>query len=157
MVVVVLSELGLAGVRGVVLVDEVELAEVAEDGGVELGEAVAVELPALRVDVEDELPGLCVVLVEGGGSADELVEVDGLLPLEVDVVEDLGGLLGRGLQLLADLVDAEEGGVVVGEDLELVLEVADLVVVEPREGLQLARAKDLVPHDLQLIQYKFKP
>lgn len=145
-VVVVLAELGLAGVGGVVLLDEVQLAEVAEDGGIELGEAVGVELPALRVYVEDELPGFGVILVEGGRGADELVEVNCLLALEVDVVEDLRGLLGGGLQLLPDLVHAKEGGVLVGEDLELVLEVAYLVVVEAREGLQLARAEDFVSH-----------
>ena len=90
MVVVILLKFTITNVVGIVFTYEVELFEVPENSGVKLPKAVDVHLPAHRVDVEDKLLGLRVILVERSSCADKLIEVYCLLSLKVDVVENLG-------------------------------------------------------------------
>ena len=92
-VVVVLLELGGANLSCVFLSDQVERFEVFEDCAVELAEALLVHFAAARVDLEDELAGLGVVLVQGGRRAHELVEVHRTVALKIDVVEYVFSLL----------------------------------------------------------------
>lgn len=145
LVVVVLLEFGSRDILRERLLNQVQVFEVAEHCPEQQVEAVLVHLLPVGVDLKYELAGFGVVLVQGGGRADELVEIDRLAAFEVDVVEYLGSLFGSGVEFSGDLVDAEEL-VLVAEEVELVLEVADLVVVEPSEGLQLRRSQYLVPH-----------
>ncbi len=67
------------------------------------------------------------------------------MSLEINVVEDLSGLLVGGLQLGSYLLDAQQLALV-AEDVEFISEVTDLVVVKACEGLELGRTKHLVSH-----------
>ena len=72
------------------------------------------------------------------------------MSFEVDVVENFCCFLGGGLQFWGDFVDAQEI-TLVAEELKLVLEVADLIVVEARERLKLTRSEYFVAHLNDLI------
>lgn len=144
-VVVVLLELALPHLVTVALLDQLEVLQVPEDSRVKLAETVLVHLLLHCVDLKDELSGLAVVLVQRSSCAHEFVEVDRPLALEVDIVEHFGSLLPREFQLGCHPVDTEEVPLV-GEKFELVLEVADLVVVEAREGLEVVGSEHLVAH-----------
>jgi hypothetical protein len=128
-VVVILLKLTLAHFCCVLILEEFKMTQIAEDGGIELTEAILVHLSPHRVNFKDELPRFSVVLVEGGSRADKLVEVHGLLAFEVDVVEYLESFLTRDLQLYCHFFDAEEFSLV-AEQLEFVPEVPNLIVVE---------------------------
>ena len=144
-VVIVLDKLLFGNFVRVLVFNVVEELQVAEDRVEEGLEGVLVQFLPVCEHFVQELFGFVVVLVEGGGGTHKLIEVNVPLPFEVDVVEDFGGLVPGCLEGLCNFFNVQEF-VIVAEYFELVLEVADLVVVEAGPGLELAWAKNLISH-----------
>ena len=89
--------------------------------------------------------------MQRGSRTYKFIKVNCLLTLKVNIVKNLGGLLRGGLKFFPDFINVKVVGGLITEYLKLVFEITDLVIVKPREGLELTRSEYLIPHsNLQL-------